>query len=87
MADTPAAKPDDQSFVKFIRAQGLALHAKDQPPASRQDWEEWRKQLRQAMFKAMGPFPDKPCDLEPKVLGILMRGRARSEVNVPECAL
>ena len=31
------------------------------------------------MFAAMGPFPDKPCDLEPKVVGVLKREGYRIE--------
>ena len=73
MADSTLPNPDPQAYTNFIRAAGKALHAKDQPPATRQVWLERRTKLRAAMFDAMGPFPDKPCSLEPKVIGVLKR--------------
>jgi dienelactone hydrolase len=79
MADTVLPKPDPQALVEFHRAAGLALHAKDQPPPNRKAWEERRTRLRDAMFAAMGPFPEKPCDLEPKEVGVLKRTRYRIE--------
>jgi dienelactone hydrolase len=79
MADTVLPRPDPDAFDKFIRAQALAWHAKDQAPANRKAWEERRKELRAAMFRAMGPFPDKPCPLEAKIVGVLNRAGYRIE--------
>jgi dienelactone hydrolase len=79
MADTVLPKPDPQALVEFHRAAGLALHAKDMPPPDRKTWEERRARLRDAMFAAMGPFPDKPCALEPKKVGVLKRTGYRIE--------
>jgi dienelactone hydrolase/pimeloyl-ACP methyl ester carboxylesterase len=79
MADTVLAKPDPEALNDLIRAQGLALHAKDQPPATRKAWEERRSKLRAAMFTAMGPFPEKPCPLETKTIGVLKRQGYRIE--------
>ena len=73
MADTVLPRPDRKAFDEFLRAQARALRAKDRPPASRKEWEDRRARLRAAMFAVMGPFPDKPCDLEPKVIGVLKR--------------
>ncbi len=70
----------DNAFDDLMRTQALALHAKDVPPVSRADWEARRKALREAMFAAMAvPVPDKPCPLEPKVVGVLKRGDYRVE--------
>jgi dienelactone hydrolase len=79
MADTPLPKPDPQAFDNLMRSKALALHAGDQPPASRKEWDERRSRLRDAMFAAMGPFPDKPCPLEPKEMGVLKRRGYRIE--------
>src|SRR5262249_47434813 len=79
MANTVLPKPDPQALDSFLRAQGLALHAGDKPPATRKDWEERRARLRTAMFAAMGPFPEKPCALEPRVIGALKRQGYRIE--------
>ena len=79
MADKELPKPDPQAFTRSIQDQGLALHAKDEPPTSRPAWLERRTRLRAAMFQAMGSFPDKPCPLEPRVVGVLKRNGYRIE--------
>jgi dienelactone hydrolase len=71
--------PDPQAFDNLMRAQAKALHEKDAPAASRPQWEERRKALREAMFGAMGTLPEKPCDLEPKEVGALKRDGYRIE--------
>jgi dienelactone hydrolase len=73
MADTVLPKPDPLALNNLLRAQGLALHAQDKPPATRKAWEEHRSRLREAMLAAMGPFPAKPCALEPRTVGVLKR--------------
>lgn len=79
MADTVLPKPDSEVYDQFLRAQGLALHLKDESPADRGAWQEQKKKLREQMFRAMGPFPEKPCPLEPKELGVLKRDGFRIE--------
>ena len=66
-------KPDPEAFDKLMRAQGIALHAHDKPPASKKEREQRRGRLREAIFAAMGPMPEKPCPLEARVLGTLKR--------------
>jgi dienelactone hydrolase len=70
---------DPNVFDNLLRAEALALHARDTPPASRPAWEERRARLREQIFAAIGPFPEKPCDLEPKVHGVLKRDGHRIE--------
>jgi dienelactone hydrolase len=79
MPDTVLPKPDPDAFGNLMRAQAKALHDKDGPPASAKDWEARRKKLREAMFAAMGPLPEKACDLEPKEVGTLKRDGFRIE--------
>ncbi len=59
----------------FIRDQAKKLREKDEAPKSKADWEKRRTDLRAKMFAAMGvgDLPEKPCDLEPRVLGTLKR--------------
>jgi cephalosporin-C deacetylase-like acetyl esterase len=57
----------------FIREQAKKLREKDEAPRSKADWEKRRTNLRAKMFAAMGEFPEKPCDLEPRVIGTLKR--------------
>jgi dienelactone hydrolase len=79
MADSLLPKSDPQAFDNLMRAQAQALHAGDRPPATRKEWEERRARLRDALFAAVGPFPDKPCPLEPKETGVLKRQGYRIE--------
>jgi dienelactone hydrolase len=79
MPDTVLDKPDPQAFANFIQAQAKALRAGDQAPATRKEWDGRRAKLREAMFAAMGPFPDKPCPLEPREVGVLKRTGYRIE--------
>lgn len=57
----------------FIRDQAKKLREKDEAPKSKADWEKRRTDLRAKMFTAMGDFPEKPCDLEPRILDTLKR--------------
>jgi dienelactone hydrolase len=79
MAETVLPKPAPEAFDRLLRAQSLAWHAKDEPPANLRTWLDRRARLREAMFQAMGPFPEKPCPLEPQVLGVLPRQDYRLE--------
>jgi dienelactone hydrolase len=79
MPDTVLSQPDPKAFDNFIRAQAKALRGKDEPPADREAWTERRGKLREAMLAAMGPFPEKPCALEPREMGVLQRDGYRIE--------
>src|SRR5437763_13731696 len=74
-----AFKPDPEAFDKRMRAQALARHAVDKRPADKTEGEQRRLRLREAMFAAMGPMPEKPCPLEVKILGTLKRTGYRIE--------
>jgi dienelactone hydrolase len=77
MAESPL--PDPNAFDTLLRNEALAIHARDSAPPDRKTWETRRARHRQQMFAAMGPFPDKPCDLEPKTVGVLKRDGYRIE--------
>jgi dienelactone hydrolase len=79
MSDTVLPKPAPDALDNLMRTQALALRAKDEPPKSRQEWEDRRAKLCAAMFTAMGDFPDKPCPLEPKDMGVIKRDGYRIE--------
>src|SRR5713226_37577 len=79
MPDTDSSSSDPQAFDRFVQAQASALRAKDFPPASRREWDQRRTKLRQSMLEAMGPFPEKPCDLSPQFQGLLERDGYRIE--------
>jgi dienelactone hydrolase len=73
------AQPTPELYNQFVRAQARALRADDAPPPTLEAWRERRARLRAAMFAAMGPFPDKPCPLEPREVGVLYRSGYRVE--------
>lgn len=68
-----------QEYLKFIRAEAAKLRAADKPPATREEWETRRGEIRQGLQRAFGTLPEKPCPLEPKVLGVLQRDGYRVE--------
>src|SRR5437867_4017790 len=68
-----------QAYSALMRARGESLRAKDQPPATALAWQTRRNELREAMFEAMGPVPERPGPLEPRVLGTLKRPGYRIE--------
>jgi cephalosporin-C deacetylase-like acetyl esterase len=68
-----------QDYLRFIKAEAARLRAADKPPSTRAEWETRRRELRQHLQQAFGPFPEKPCPLEPKVLGVLQRDGYRVE--------
>jgi dienelactone hydrolase len=73
------AVPRDQSFSEFILARARELRGADRPPAGLREWEDHRKALREAMFRAMGPFPAAPHPLEVREAGVLRRAGYRIE--------
>jgi dienelactone hydrolase len=73
------AVPLEQSFTEFILARAGQLRSADRPPAGLREWEDRRKTLREAMFRAMGPFPPTPHPLEVREAGVLRRTGYRVE--------
>jgi cephalosporin-C deacetylase-like acetyl esterase len=68
-----------REYLNFIKAQAAQLRADDKPPATREEWEARRGDIRARLRQAFGSVPDKPCPLEPKVLGVLQRDGYRVE--------
>jgi dienelactone hydrolase len=79
MSETVLPKPAPDALDNLLRAQAIALHANDKPPAGKKEWDDRRTKLRAVMFAAMGEFPEKPCPLEPKDMGVLKRDGYRIE--------
>ncbi len=73
MPDADLPKPDPKAYDACILNQAPALRADDAPPATRKDWDDRRAKLRKSLLAAMGAMPEKPCDLEPKIIGTLKR--------------
>ena len=77
LAQPPSER--QKEYLKFIKAQAKQLRSADKPPATRAEWEAQSRELRDNLQHAFGPFPQKPCPLEPKVLGVLQRDGYRIE--------
>ena len=76
---SPATNDNPLAFQNFIKARAAELRAHDQPPASLAKWEKQRTRLREDLLKAWGGFPQTPCALEPKKLGVIQRDGYRIE--------
>src|SRR4051812_19405091 len=75
----PPTAPDPATFDRFLQRQGQLLRARDEAPGGRAAWDRRRAELRAALLKAIGPMPDRPGPLEPKVLGEIKRDGYRIE--------
>src|SRR5205807_3968414 len=64
---------DENPFRKFILAEAAKLREGDVSPKTRAEWETRRKALFKHMSAAIGPAPEKPCELEARNLGTLER--------------
>jgi hypothetical protein len=68
-----------REYLNFVKAQAARLRYADKPPATREEWEKRSRDLRDKLQRAFGTVPEKPCPLEPKVLGVLERDGYRVE--------
>ncbi len=67
------------TFLEFVRRQAAELRAGDKAPATLAEWEQRRSELRRKILNAWGGFPERPCPLEPRILGTLPRDGYRVE--------
>lgn len=63
-----AADPNKE-YLDFIRKQAAELRAKDQPPATLDEWKSQEAALRKRFLQMWGGFPETPCDLAPQTHG------------------
>jgi dienelactone hydrolase len=70
---------DETPFEQFTRASARKLRQADAPPTTAAEWDGRRKALRERLLAAIGPAPEKACDLEPRRLGALDRDGYRIE--------
>src|SRR3954468_22827541 len=70
---------DETPFEQYTRTAARKLREADAPPKAAADWEKRRVPLRDRVHAAIGPTPEKPCDLEVRNLGTLERDGYRIE--------
>jgi cephalosporin-C deacetylase-like acetyl esterase len=82
-ASTPllAQIPNERQreYLNFVKAQAAQLRDADKPPTTRAEWEKRSRYLRARLQQGFGTLPEKPCPLQPKVLGVLKRDGYRVE--------
>src|SRR5947208_10910183 len=76
---TVAAQPPSKDYLAFIRKSAADLRANDRPPATADEWQARRAELRKHLLAAWGGFPTEPCPLDAKKLGELKRDGYRVE--------
>ncbi|OWK43146.1 alpha/beta hydrolase family protein [Fimbriiglobus ruber] len=74
-----ADPPPGQQYLDFIKKQAATLRAADKPPASRDEWQKQRDELRKNLLAAWGGFPTEKYPLDVKKLGELKRDGYRVE--------
>jgi len=60
-------------YSEFIKRQAAASGRARKPPATSRGWDERLAAVRRGLARSFGRLPSKPCDLEPDVLGTLVR--------------
>jgi dienelactone hydrolase len=73
MPDNVLPMPQPQAFSQRMRYVAAQLRAKDAPAPTLDAWRTRKASLREAMFRAMGPMPEKPCPLEARTVGTIRR--------------
>ncbi|MDB5338993.1 MAG: dienelactone hydrolase-like enzyme [Planctomycetaceae bacterium] len=68
-----------QQLLQFMKGRAAQLRASDTLPATLEEWQSRKQQLRQNLLKSWGGFPAEPCDLAPKIVGELKRDGYRVE--------
>lgn len=68
-----------QQLLHLMKGRAAQLRAADTLPASREEWETRKQQLRQNLLKSWGGFPAEPCDLAARVVGEIKRDGYRIE--------
>ncbi|MCA8982796.1 MAG: alpha/beta hydrolase family protein [Planctomycetaceae bacterium] len=73
------AQPGDYPFLGFVRAEAKKLRGGDQPSGSLEEWNSARSALRVRLLEAWGGFPERPCDLQPRLIETIPRDGYRIE--------
>jgi dienelactone hydrolase len=60
-------------YADFIKRQVTVSARSETAPTSMRGWEERLIAVRQGLARSMGRLPERPCDLQPQVLGTLIR--------------
>jgi dienelactone hydrolase len=76
---TPAAEETPNAFLQFVKKRATALRAMERTPETLAEWQAQRAMIRKKLLRAWGGFPDKKCELKPRILGTDKRDGYRVE--------
>ena len=79
LATSSLAVEPTNAFQEFAKQQGMNYRQDDRAIENPSDWQQRSSQLRADLLKALGGFPARDCDLEPKQFGTLQRDGYRVE--------
>jgi len=60
-------------YAEFIKRQVPASRRSQEPPATSRGWDERLAAVRRELTRSLGRLPEQPCDLDPEILGTLIR--------------
>ncbi len=63
----------ESPYAEFIKRQVSASGRPRLAPATSRGWDERLAAVRRELTRSMGHVPEQPCDLEPEILGTLIR--------------
>lgn len=69
----PIDLPAEGSHQRWLQNLARSLHAGRKPPATLEQWKKQREELRRNLRRSFGQFPDSPCGLNPKCIGVVQR--------------
>jgi dienelactone hydrolase len=60
-------------YAEFIARQAEARRGPQAPPTTARGWDERLASVRHGLTRSLGRLPENPCELEPELLGTLIR--------------
>ena len=71
--------PAPQTFLSFIRKQADQMRKDDRLPKTKAQWLLQKNEVRNQLRDSWGPFPAKPCPLQPRKMGTIDQGEYNIE--------
>lgn len=61
----------NRQFADFVLAEMDLIHSSDKMPATLEDWQRRKAEIRAFLLDAWGGFPHERCDLLPQTIGVV----------------
>jgi dienelactone hydrolase len=66
-------EPQQAWHQLWLQAEAHRLRSNDRTPESAEEWADRKTQIREALRRSFGQFPERPTELNPKILGRIER--------------